>query len=249
MEKMFKRSQGINFIPDIEDGYTETTVKLPEQFKMPHIDRFDGFCDSMVHSRLFYDVLKPLGLTRSQKLSLCGRTLLGVATIWYAKVEDSMKQSWEELAEAFITQYVYNTQIEGTTWELEVTHQEPNESFVAFITRWRAKATMMTNRPPEKDQIHMVVRNLPGKMMQKMIVLPLFTFKELHEIGIQIKDAIKYGIIVDDKEPAQKTFSHSSNPTTSSSTAVKPSEVNSVTATTKIDDLFAYIGLQTANPT
>ncbi|GMP28522.1 hypothetical protein CsSME_00004027 [Camellia sinensis var. sinensis] len=243
LEKLFKKAQGVNSIPDIEDGYTETAVKLPERFKMPHIDKFDGSGDPMVHIRLFSDVLKPMGLTRPQKLSLFGRTLSGVAAIWYAKLEDSVKQSWEELAGAFITQYAYNTQIEVTTRELEATRQEPNESFMTIITRWRAKAAMMTNRPLEKDQIRMIVRNLHGKMLQKMIVLPLFTFNDLKEIGVQIEDAIKQGII-DDKEPVRKPFGRSSNTTTSGSTAVKPSEINLVATTTKIADPFAHAGLQ-----
>lgn len=146
LKKLFKNSQGINSIPDIEDKYTETVVRLPERF---NVDRFDGSGDPMVYIRLFLDVLKPMGLTRAQKLSLFGRTLSGVAVIWYVKLEDLVKQSWDELAEAFITQYSYNMQIEITTGKL--TRQEPNESFVAFITRWRAKAAMMTNRPLEKD--------------------------------------------------------------------------------------------------
>ncbi|GMQ00011.1 hypothetical protein CsSME_00047265 [Camellia sinensis var. sinensis] len=41
----------------------------------------------------------------------------------------------------------------GSTDKLFATRQEPNESFMAFITKWRAKAAMMTNRPLKKDQI------------------------------------------------------------------------------------------------
>ena len=93
LKKMFKRLQGINYIPDIEDRYTETAVKLPKRFKIPHINRFDGSGDPMVHIRLFSDVLKPMGLTQPKKLSLFGRTLSGVAVIWYAKLEDLVKQS------------------------------------------------------------------------------------------------------------------------------------------------------------
>ncbi|CAL5443132.1 unnamed protein product [Camellia sinensis] len=196
LKKLSKNSQGINSIPDIEDRYTETVVRLPERFKMPHVDRFDGSGDPMVHICHFLNVVKPMDLTRAQKLSLFGRTLSGVAAIWYAKLEDSVKQSWEELAKTFITQYSYNMQIEITTGELEATRQEPNESFVAFITRWKAKAAMMTNRPLEKDQVRMIVRNLHRKMLQKMIVLPLFNFKDLYEAGVQVEDAIKQGIIV-----------------------------------------------------
>ncbi|KAL7223096.1 hypothetical protein ACSBR1_024721 [Camellia fascicularis] len=93
LEKLFKKSQGAHSISDIEDGYTDSAVTLPDQFKMPHIDRFDGSGDPIVHLRLFSDILRPMGLSRLQKLSLFGRTLSGVAVIWYAKLEDSVKRS------------------------------------------------------------------------------------------------------------------------------------------------------------
>lgn len=49
LEKLFKRAQGVNSIPDIADGYTDSAVTLPDRFKMPYIDRFDGSGDPMVH--------------------------------------------------------------------------------------------------------------------------------------------------------------------------------------------------------
>ena len=73
-------------------------------------------------------------LSRLQKLSLFGRTLSGVAVIWYAKLEDSVKRNWKEMAKACIAQYFYNTQIEVTTHDLETTRQEPKESFSDFVT-------------------------------------------------------------------------------------------------------------------
>ena len=57
LEKLFKRAQGVNSIPDIEDGYTDLVVTLPDRFKMPHIDYFDGSGDPMVHLWLFSDIL------------------------------------------------------------------------------------------------------------------------------------------------------------------------------------------------
>ena len=38
-----------------------------------------------------------------------------------------------------------------------------------------------------------------------MIVLPLFTFIELLEMGVQIEDAMKQGLITDDKEQAKRS--------------------------------------------
>ncbi|KAL7178742.1 hypothetical protein ACSBR1_042155 [Camellia fascicularis] len=51
LENLFKRAQGVNSIPDIENGYTDAAVTLPDRFKMPHIDRFDGSGDPTVHLR------------------------------------------------------------------------------------------------------------------------------------------------------------------------------------------------------
>ena len=115
------------------------------------------------------------------------------------------------MAEAFVTQYSYNTQIEITTRDLETTRQEPKETFSDFVTRWRAKASMMTLRPTDKDQIRMIVRNLQPKLMQKMIVLPLPTSSDLHEMGVQIEDAMKQGLIDQDREQPRRTFNRNNN--------------------------------------
>lgn len=51
------------------------------------------------------------------------------------KLEDSTKWNWEELSEAFVNQYSYNTQIEVTISELEDTTQNPKKSFTDFVAR------------------------------------------------------------------------------------------------------------------
>ncbi|KAL7203060.1 hypothetical protein ACSBR1_034495 [Camellia fascicularis] len=81
LEKLFKKVQGVSSILDIEEGCTKSTITLPERFKMPHIDCFDGSGDPMVHLCLFSDILRPMGLTRIQKLLLFSRTMSGIAAI------------------------------------------------------------------------------------------------------------------------------------------------------------------------
>ncbi|KAF5932618.1 hypothetical protein HYC85_028789 [Camellia sinensis] len=169
LEKLFKKSQSVKSIPDIEDGYTDLAVTLPDRFKMPHIDRFDRSGDPM---------------------------------------------------------------IEVTTRDLKTTKQEPKESFSDFVTRWRARASMMTIRPVDKDQIRIVVRNLQPKLMQKMIVLPLPTFADLHEIGVQIEDAMKQGLIDNEREQPKRAFNRGTNAGTSSAAVGRTSNVAMVTTTT-----------------
>ncbi|KAF5934446.1 hypothetical protein HYC85_030617 [Camellia sinensis] len=151
------------------------------------------------------------------------------------------------MAEAFVAQYSYNTQIEITTRDLETTRQEPKESFSEFVARWRAKASMMTIRPTDKDQIRMVVRNLQPKLMQKMIVLPFPSFLDLHEMGVQIEDAMKPGLIDQEKEQPRRAFTRSSNATTSGDAAARSSEVGMV-ATTTPRAATPFVGASTSNP-
>ncbi|KAF5932923.1 hypothetical protein HYC85_029094 [Camellia sinensis] len=132
------------------------------------------------------------------------------------------------MAGAFILQYSYNTQIEITTRDLETTRQEPKESFSEFVTRWRAKASMMTLRPTDKDQIRMIVGNLQPKLMQKMIVLPFPTFSDLHEMGVQIENALKQGLIDSDREQPRRTFNRN-NAGPSGATTTRTSKVSMVT--------------------
>ena len=77
----------------------------------------------------------------------------------------------------------------------------------------------------------MIVRNLQPKLMQKMIVLPLPTFSDLHEMGVQIEDAMKQGLIDQEKEQPRRAFSRSSNATTSGDAGLRSSEVDMVTTT------------------
>ena len=65
-----------------------------------------------------------------------------------------------------------------------------------------------------------------------MIVLPFPTFSDLHEMGVQIEDAMRQGLIDQEKEQPRRAFFHSSNATTSGDAAARSSKVGMVTATT-----------------
>ena len=100
----------------------------------------------------------------------------------------------------------------------------------------------MTDRPSERDQVQIMVRNLEHDMLQKLIVAPLFTFKSLHELRVQIENAFNTGIIPRTSEPIRRVFARSTN--AGSSTIPEPTGINTVT----IADPFAKPSLQTVGP-
>ncbi|GMQ01406.1 hypothetical protein CsSME_00048057 [Camellia sinensis var. sinensis] len=79
-----------------------------------------------------------------------------------------------------------------------------------------------------------------------MIVIPISTFLELYKIGVQIEDAMKQGLLADEREQVKRPFVRNSN-AASGSTTTRPDV--SVVATTNTADPFANTVPQpSANP-
>ncbi|KAI8524391.1 hypothetical protein RHMOL_Rhmol13G0146600 [Rhododendron molle] len=111
------------------------------------------------------------------------------------------KRSWEDICAAFISQYDYNIQLEVTTRELESTKMESKESFADFVKRWRAKAAQMKDRPSDKDQIRLIVRNLQPTLAKHMVMAQACSnFKTFFDTGLAVEEAIQLSIL-DKPEP------------------------------------------------
>ena len=61
------------------------------------------------------------------------------------------------------------------------------------MTRWKAKASRMVNRPNEKDQINMIIKNLLPAYNSKLLSSPVSLFGELCDSGTRIEDTINNG--------------------------------------------------------
>ena len=53
------------------------------------------------------------------------------------------------------------------------------ETFSKYMTRWKGKTSMMVNRPNEKDQINMIVKNLLSAYNSRLLSSPISLFGEL----------------------------------------------------------------------
>ena len=101
-----------------------------------------------------------MGAIEEMLVQMFQNTLTGAVLRWFLNVEDNRARNWEDICREFHNQYKYNIEVDVTRRDLETTKQELKESFSAFITKWRSKATQMMNRPNEEKQLTMVVKNL-----------------------------------------------------------------------------------------
>ena len=83
-------------------------------------------------------------------------------------LEKSIRADWKELCTTFLKQYEYNTKLEVSIRELELTKQKPNESFSDFLTRFMNKAGLMKNKLVEKDQVRMIIRNVSPNLVKRL---------------------------------------------------------------------------------
>ena len=111
-------------------------------------------------------------------------------------------------------QFSYNTMIDVTLSDLEMTRQIDNETFSEFLVRWRAKASKMINKLDEKDQVNIVMKGLLPIYYNRMFASPIMDFEQLCNSGMRIEDAID-NVQLDKREGkisalTKKTFGSSS---------------------------------------
>ena len=113
-----------------------------------------------------------------------------------------------ELVELFVDQFIFNTMIDVTLRDLETTKQGVRETFSEYMTRWKGKTSKMVNKPNEKDQINMIIKNLLPTYNSRHLSLPISSFKEFCGCGTRIEDAINNGQLKKGKSkpPIKKTY-------------------------------------------
>ena len=131
--------------------------------------------------------------------------LTGSASRWYYSLNLGKINIWGELIEAFVEQFSYNTMIDVTLRDLEITKQKNDETFSEYLVRWKGKASKMIKRPIERDQVNLIVKNLLPVYNNRLFSFPIMTFEQLCDSGIKIEDAINNGHLdYNEGKPQQK---------------------------------------------
>ena len=120
-------------------------------------------------------------------------SLTGSASRWYYSLDPTKTKVLNELVKLFVDQFIFNTMIDVTLRDLETTKQRIGETFSEYMTSRKGKASRMVNRPNEKDQINMIIKNLLLAYNSKFLSSPISSFGELCDCGTRIEDAINNG--------------------------------------------------------
>ena len=163
---------------------------MPPKFKISDAKKFDGTKDLKQHIRRYLSIVEMKGLDEKQTLHAFPLSLIRGASRWYYSLDPSKTKVLNELVELFMDQFIFNTMIDMTLRDLETTKQGVGETFSKYMTRWKTKASRMFNRPNEKDQIKMIIKNLLSAYNSRLFSSPISSFGELCDCGTRIEDAI-----------------------------------------------------------
>jgi hypothetical protein len=104
---------------------------------------------------------------------------------------------WKELADTFLAQYGFNSQIAPYRFDLQRMEKKSNETFKEYAQRWREKAARARLPLDEKEMIKIFVDTLKNPYFDRMIGLQMQFFVDLIPVGERIEDALKTKKIVD----------------------------------------------------
>ena len=103
LEQSLRNMQGIGSQMSVayKDLCLFPDVQLPDGFKMPKFDLYDGYGDPMAHLRGYCS--KMGGASRKYKLLMAyfSQSLSGAALEWYTRQDASRWYTWDDIAQAF----------------------------------------------------------------------------------------------------------------------------------------------------
>ncbi|WJZ95450.1 hypothetical protein VitviT2T_014220 [Vitis vinifera] len=94
-------------------------ASLSAQFNMQEIERYTGIGCPKIHLRLYSIVMRAHGLDEAQLIMLFPMSLSGAVQRWFASLDASRRRTWDDLAQEFLRQFVFNTVIDVLRRELE----------------------------------------------------------------------------------------------------------------------------------
>ena len=83
--------------------------------------------------------MRARGLDEAHLIMLFPMSLSGITQHWFVSLDASRRRTWDDLAQEFLRQFVFNTVIDVSKRELEALRQGPKDSVTSFISQLREK--------------------------------------------------------------------------------------------------------------
>ncbi|KAK2371753.1 hypothetical protein QL285_072966 [Trifolium repens] len=177
-------------------------VIIPHKFKVPDFEKYKGSTCPRAHLVMY--ARKMSTQTDNDKLLIhyFQDSLTGAALRWYMDLDSTDIRTFNDLANAFIRQYNYNSYLAPDRDELRALTQKEKESFKEYAQRWRELAAQI--RPPleEKELTKLFLNTLSPFYYKKMVASAPNNFTEMVGMGMRLEEGVRKGRLVNGNAPA-----------------------------------------------
>ncbi|XP_016738012.2 uncharacterized protein [Gossypium hirsutum] len=121
--------------------------------------------------------------------------LVGAASKWYNQLSRAKINSWKHLAQTFMKQYNYVTDMTPDRITLQNMKKKSNESFRQYAQRWREVAIQV--QPPllEKETTMLFINTLKASFITHMLGSATKSFSNIVMTGEMIENTVRSGKI------------------------------------------------------
>uniref|UniRef100_A0A2N9GDK8 Integrase catalytic domain-containing protein n=1 Tax=Fagus sylvatica TaxID=28930 RepID=A0A2N9GDK8_FAGSY len=140
--------------------------RLP--FKAPEFEKYNGRGDPMIHLQMYCRKMAPYADNEPLLIQTFQDTLTGNAAEWYSQLKKI--SHWKELADTFLAQYGFNSQIAPDRFDLQRMEKKSNETFREYAQRWREKGGSSTPATRRKRDDQDLRERIEDALKTKKIV-------------------------------------------------------------------------------
>ncbi|KAK9942350.1 hypothetical protein M0R45_008020 [Rubus argutus] len=144
-------------------------VNYPKGHKNINFTLFSGEDvkeNAAVHIARFTTQCGDLGKSNLYKLKLFGSSLTGAAFGWYSRLKPASVNGWDEMEKIFREQFG-KIEAEVGISELSSMYQQPNETALAFLQRFKLQQARANFSLPEKEAVNLAAKGLSYKIRKK----------------------------------------------------------------------------------
>ncbi|XP_070004262.1 uncharacterized protein [Nicotiana sylvestris] len=175
LKRLTSRVQGVEDNKGVEGlNYeylcVQPDVELPEGYKPPKFEMFDGTGDPRVHLRMYYDKLVGVGRDDKIRMKLFMRSLKGDALSWF------------------------NTENAPDVFYIQNLKKKPTETFCKYATRWRLEAAMVRPALEEEQMNRFFVRAQDPQYYERLMLIEGQKFSDIIKLGERIEEGIKNAV-------------------------------------------------------
>ena len=113
---------------------------LPQKFRIPQIESYDGVKDLLDHLETFKTLMYLQGVPNEIMCRAFPTTLKGAAKIWFSRLTPNSINTFKELGAQFISHYIGGHRYTKSTACLMSIKQREDETLRSYITRFNKEA-------------------------------------------------------------------------------------------------------------